>query len=260
MPSLPLHSIDLYYMDTGAGRPVVLLHGLGSCSDDWLFQTPVFAPHFRVIAPDLRGHGHSTQLDGPVDVAMLAADVAGLMDGLGIEHAHIVGLSLGGMVAQQLAIDSAAKVDRLVLTNTFAHLWPTNLPETYTLLRRACVSLLLPLHLTARVVAADLFPRPDQSEFRQAVIERIGGNDVRSYRSFVPAIRPFDARFQLDRIKAGTLVVTGDHDNVVPRGCQMQLVRGIPGARWELIKDSGHATPIDQPEAFNRVVLEFLGE
>jgi pimeloyl-ACP methyl ester carboxylesterase len=145
-----------------------------------------------------------------------------------------------------------------VLTNTFAHLWPTNSREALILIRRAIVSMLLPLNTTARVVASDLFPKPDQAELRQAVIDRVSGNDVHEYRKFIGAIRRFDMRPQLCRIHAPTLVVTGDHDNVVPRGCQLQLVHSIPQVEWRLIEDSGHATPIDQPDEFNQVVEEFL--
>ena len=258
MPVLSVNSIELHYLEAGAGQPVLLLHGLGSCGDDWLFQTPILAERWRVIAPDLRGHGQSGKPRGPITMAQLATDIAGLMDGLGLAPAHIVGLSLGGLVGQQLAIDFPQKVNRLVLVNTFAHLWPTSLRETYTLLRRAIVSALLPLNLTARVVAADLFPRPAQSEIRQAALDRIGTNDLTAYRSLMRAIRRFDTRRSLHRIHAPTLIITGDRDRIVPRGCQLQLVRGIPNVRWQIVRDSGHATPIDQPEEFNRLVLEFL--
>ncbi|HEY4720288.1 MAG TPA: alpha/beta hydrolase, partial [Anaerolineae bacterium] len=261
MPVLSVNSIELHYLEAGSGQPVLLLHGLGSCGDDWFFQTPILAERGRhVIAPDLRGHGQSSNLRGPISVTQLAADIAGLMDGLGLASAHIVGLSLGGLVGQQLAIDFPQKVQRLILTNTFAHLWPTSLRELYTLLRRAIVSRLLPLNLTAQVVAADLFPRPDQSELRQAALDRVQTNDLTAYRSLIGAIRRFDTRRSLHRIHAPTLVITGDRDRVVPRGCQLQLVRGIPNVRWQMVRDSGHATPIDQPEEFNRLVLEFLKE
>ncbi len=257
MPTVHIDSLQLYYDETGSGQPLILLHGLGSCGEDWLFQTPAFAQHYRVILPNLRGHRGSSPIASRIEVASLAADMAQMMDALHIASACIVGLSLGGLVGQQLAIDFPHKVDRLVLANTFARLWPTSLREAFILSRRAIVSSLLPIHTTARVVAADLFP-PDQAELRDAALGRVGDNDVPSYRQLVGAIRRFDTRKQLQRITAPTLVITGDRDNVVPRGCQQQLVAGIPNAQWVVVKDSGHATPIDQPEEFNRIVLEFL--
>jgi pimeloyl-ACP methyl ester carboxylesterase len=258
MPVLSVNSIELHYLEAGSGQPVLLLHGLGSCSDDWFFQAPILAERCLVIAPDLRGHGQSSKPRGPMSVAQLAADIAGLMDRLDLAPAHIVGLSLGGLVGQQLAIDFPQKVNRLILVNTFAHLWPTSLRETYTLLRRAMTATLLPMRMAARIVAADLFPQPPQAELRRYAFDRVGANDLTSYRALIRAIRRFDTRPVLHRIHAPTLVITGDRDNVVPRGCQLQLVRGIPQVRWRLVRDSGHATPVDQPEEFNRLMLEFL--
>jgi len=258
MPSLFVNSVEIYYQEAGSGYPLILLHGLGSRSDDWLFQMPVLAERFRVIAVNLRGHPPSSLVRGPVLIDALAADVAKLLDALEIPRAHVLGLSLGGLVGQVLAIDFAEKLNQLILVNTFAHLWPTSLRETYTLARRAIVSKFLSVPTTAKVVARDLFPRPDQTPWRAAVEERVGTNDEASYRHLVEAIRRFDSRTQLDRITASTLLITGDRDGVVPRGCQQQLVRGISKIQWHIVCDSGHATPVDQPEEFNRVVLEFL--
>jgi len=245
-------------LDEGAGPAVVLLHGLGSLSDDWLFQTPILAQHYRVLAPNLRGHAGSSPVRGPISVFTLASDVAQWLDALNVEAAHIVGLSLGGLVAQELAINFPQRVKRLVMCNTFAHLWPTSIGEAGILGRRLITSTLLPMATTARVVAADLFPKPDQAAIRSAVLERVGSNDLTSYRYLIGAIRRFDSRPQLKRIQTPTLLITGDRDNVIPRGCQQQLVRGIRNIKWHIVRDSGHATPIDQPEEFNRVVLDFL--
>ncbi len=258
MPTLSLNSAQIYYQETGSGYPLLLLHGLGSSGDDWWFQTPAFSPCFRVILPNLRGHKQSSPLRGPFSVYTLAADIAKLMDALAIPQAHVLGLSLGGAVAQVLAIDFPEKVNKLILVNTFARLWPTSLRETYTLARRVVVSRFLPPLTTAKVVACDLFPRPDQAALRDEVLHRIGVNDVASYRQLVNTIRRFDSRPRLDRIQAPTLLITGDRDAVVPRGCQQQLARGIRQVQWHIVRDSGHATPVDQPDEFNKTVLNFL--
>ena len=258
MPVLSANSAEIYYEDNGAGDPLLLLHGLGSRGADWWLQTPAFSQQFRVVCPNLRGHPPSSPIRGPLTMYTLAADVAQFMGALGIAHAHVVGLSLGGAVAQVLAAEFPDKIDRVVLVNTFARLWPTAAREAYTLARRVIVSRWLPPATTAQVVSRDLFPKPDQAELRQLALQRAGENDAASYRQLIDTIRRFDGRSQLDRIAAATLIVTGDRDVVVPRGCQQQLVRGIARARWHIVRDSGHATPIDQPEEFNRVVLDFL--
>ena len=258
MPTLTVNSARIFYQTTGAGYPLLLLHGLGSSGDDWWLQTPAFAPPFRLILPNLRGHQQSSALRDPTSIYTLAADIAQLLDALEIAQAHVLGLSLGGMVAQLLAIHFPARVNKLILVNTFAHLWPTSLREAYVLARRAMVSKYLPPETTAKVVAHDLFPRPDQAALRDEVLRRSRATDVASYRYLVDAIRRFDSRPQLDRIAAPTLLISGDRDAVVPRGCQHQLARGIRKVRWHIVRDSGHATPIDQPEEFNRAVLNFL--
>lgn len=258
MPTLTVNAAQIFYEESGAGQPLVLLHGLGSSQVDWLYQIPAFQPHFRVIAPNLRGHPPSSCLRGPTTIETLAADIAHLLTALSVERAHVLGLSLGGAVAQVLAIDFPEKVERLLLVNTFARLWPTSPHEGYVLGRRLLVTRFFPAAATARVVAHDLFPKPDQAAWRAEVLKRAGQTDAISYRYLVQAIRRFDVRHRLDRIAAATLVLTGDRDAMVPRGCQQQLVRGIPKVQWRLVRDSGHPTPLDQPEEFNRVVLNFL--
>jgi 3-oxoadipate enol-lactonase len=258
MATLSVNSAQIFYQETGDGDPLLMLHGLGSSGDDWWFQTPALAPHYRLILPNLRGHKQSSTLRGPISIFTLAADIAQLMDELQLDCAHVLGLSLGGLVAQLLAIHFPQKVDKLILVNTFAHIWPTSLPEAFILARRVMVSKYLPPKATAKVVARDLFPKPDQAALRDEVLTRIGVNDVASYRYLVDAIRRFDARPQLDRITAATLLITGERDVVVPRGCQQQLARGIRKVQWHIVCDSGHATPVDQPGEFNRVVLKFL--
>jgi 3-oxoadipate enol-lactonase len=258
MTTRSVNSAQIFYQAIGEGDPLLLLHGLGSSGDDWWLQIPALAPYFRLILPNLRGHKPSSTLRGPTSIFTLATDIAQLMDALGIAQAHVLGLSLGGLVAQLLAIHFPQRVRQLILVNTFAHLWPTSPREAYTLARRVIVSKYLPPETTAKVVARDLFPKPDQAALRDEVLKRSGVNDVASYRYLVDAIRGFDSRSQLDRIAAATLLVTGEQDAVVPRGCQQQLVRGIRKIQWHIVRDSGHATPVDQPEEFNRVVLKYL--
>jgi pimeloyl-ACP methyl ester carboxylesterase len=236
----------------------VFLHGLGSCGEDWVLQTQFFAPRFRVIAPDLRGHGRSGKPAGPYSIALLASDVAALLDALAIESAHIAGLSLGGLVAQQLAIDDPRRVRRLTLTNTFARLFSGNVVHMTRLLRRGLISLLLPLERSAPRVAAGLFPLPHQIELRRLAAQRLADNDRQAYRASIAAIRRFDSRRDLHRVTHPTLVVTGDRDNTIPCDRQRDLAQRIRHARWEVIRDSGHATPIDQPEIYNALLASFL--
>jgi len=260
MPALAVNDVTLNTIDEGRGEALVLLHGLGSCGDDWALQTPAFAVDHRVVAPDLRGHGQSDKPRGPTSIAAMAADVAALLDALSIERAHVVGLSLGGLVAQRLAMAYPARVLSLALVNSFARLLTGSPRDVLRLLRRGLVSLVLPLRLSARYVARGLFPYPGQDALRRLAVQRVMANDPVAYRAVLIAIRSFDSRKDLWRIECPTLVVTGDRDGTVPRGRQHELAQGIRGARWVLLRDSGHAAPIDQPEAFNALLAGFLGD
>lgn len=259
MPFAQVNQIKLYYDETGGGEPALLIHGLGSCADDWVLQTQPFSEQFRVITPDLRGHGRSDKPNQRYSIALFASDVAGLMDVLNIKSARVVGLSLGGCVAQQLALDFPQRVERLVLANTFAHADMGSPINAVMLAIRMGVLSLFGVPTQARVVAGRLFPKPDQAALRQMAQARIAANDPAAYRRSLAAIRAFDVRDRLGRITCPTLVVAGDRDTTVPLRAKRLLAERVPGARLELFADSGHATPVDQPEAFNRVVLDFLG-
>jgi len=258
MPTARLNNLDLYYETTGAGAPLVLLHGLGSSSADWALQMPAFAARYRVITVDLRGHGRS--LDGAwrYTIDQMAEDVAALLAQLQEPPAHVVGLSLGGCTAQMLAARHPGQVRSLVLCNTFARLRPDGLRGAGRLLRRVWLFGTAPMPMVAGYVAAGLFPKPEQQAIRAEAVARLGRNRKRPYLAAMRAVAAFDSRALLAAIRCPTLVLAGDRDTTVPRAAVQALARGITGARLALIEDSGHATPYDQPEEFNRQVLEFL--
>jgi 3-oxoadipate enol-lactonase len=258
MPTATIHQVRIHYEQAGSGEAILFLHGLGSCGQDWQLQMPVFAERFRVIAPDLRGHGQSDKPPSGVRVAHLTSDVIGLMDALKIERAHVVGLSLGGCVAQLLALDAPHRVHSLTLVNTFARLEADSPRHAFMLASRMAVLGLRGLPAQAEYVAARLFPKPEQADFRQLAAERIAANDPATYRRLLFAIRAFNVRNRLREIKCPTLVIAGDRDTTVPLRAKRLIAERIPGARMEIIADSGHATPIDQPEVFNRLVLGFV--
>ena len=258
MPDTTINQIRIHYEESGSGDAILFLHGLGSCGQDWMLQTPVFSERFHVIVPDMRGHGQTDKPQGGVRVAYLASDVIGLLDAMSVERAHVVGLSLGGCVAQVLALDAPQRVRSLALVNTFAHLEPANPRHALMLVSRLAVLGLRGLPAQAHYVAARLFPKPEQAPLRKLAAERIAANEPATYRRLLLAAGAFDVRNRLGEITCPTLVIAGDRDTTVPLNVKQALAAGIPGARFELVADSGHATPIDQPEVFNELVLGFI--
>jgi pimeloyl-ACP methyl ester carboxylesterase len=260
MPYLATGSIQVFYQTYGTpGRPaIVLLHGLGSAGDDWPLQVAAFAPHFPVITVDAPGHGRSDQPSGLYPIWQMAADVAALLDRLEQPSAHLVGLSLGGCIALQIAIDHPARARSLVLVNSFARLRPAGWRGALRFARRLWLLAFAPMPATAEAVARDLFPKPEHREFYRAAAARLASNSKRAYQNAVRALLAFDARPHLGRVRCPALVVVGDRDLTVPLSAKVRLQQGIPGARLAVIRDSGHAPAYDQAEEFNRIVLDFL--
>lgn len=236
----------------------MLLHGLGSCGEDWLLlQAPALSQRYRVLMPDLRGHGRSDKPPGPYTVPQMADDMAGLLAALGVDWAHVVGFSMGGAVAQALAVRHPEKVRSLVLVNTFARLRPKGWTEwRYTITRTLALFINMALH--ARLEARELFPHPGQAGLRRVAFQRLCANDPAAYRAALIAAARYDGRRDLGRIRAPTLVVAGLEDTVVPLRAKQELAAGIPNAQLVTIPHSRHATPSDRPVAFNRVVMDFL--
>jgi pimeloyl-ACP methyl ester carboxylesterase len=255
-----LQTVDLTYGEVGSGSPLVLIHGLGGSGADWPLQLPFFAQHYRTIAVDLRGHGQSPKPPGPYRMSLFAADLALLLLRLAAHPAHLIGLSLGGAVAQQLAVDYPELVRSLVLVNTAPRFIAASWRQRALGLRRFANVYLRGMDRIAEDIAERLFPLLDQAPLRAEAISRLAANDLAAYRASLWAVARFDITFLLDLITCPALVVAGDRDTTLPMGPKQMLAEQLPHGRFLIIKDSAHATPIDQAQIFNQVVLEFLAE
>ena len=259
-PSGIERQITLSHEIHGSGGPLVLmLHGLGSRGEDWVLQIEALQDEYRVVTPDLRGHGTSPSTSEWPTFNDLAVDVAELLQQIDEPRAHIVGLSLGGGVALQMGVDYPDQVESLTIVNAAA-----TLRVPFRRLPSAIVRMALLLSGRRRQlgewVAAGLFPREDQGELREVAAKRIAENLRRNYLQAIVAVLRFDLRKQAHLIEAPTLVVAGKLDDTVPMGSKVALARAIPGARLEVIEESGHATPLDSPVEFNRILKEFIRE
>lgn len=241
--------------------PVVLLHGLGSAGEDWRLQfEPLAGLGFRVLAPDMPGFGWSPWPGGKVSVERMADLVAQFMEGVGASPAHVVGISMGGTVALQLALDHPDRVRSLVLVNTFAHLRPRNPGEWLYFLARVLIARLIGPERQADMVARRILPRPEHEPFREILRRHIIQADKAVYRGMMSALFRYDARARLKEIRVPTLVITGSADTTVAPVVQEELARGIPHARHVVIEGAGHAVIIDTPEKFNETLVSFYRE
>jgi pimeloyl-ACP methyl ester carboxylesterase len=257
MPVIRINDINLYYEVQGEGEPVCLIHGLGSSTRDWESQVPAFQQYYRVYRIDLRGHGRSDKPPGDYSIPLLAQDVHDLLEYLKVDHLHLVGISLGGMVALQLALDHPALVRSLVLVNSFVDLPLDTWGRRLNFWKRLWVVRLLGLRKMAEILARNLFPAEGQSALRETFIQRWSENDRQAYLNTLKGMAGWSVRERLPELTAPTLVISADQD-YTPVEAKQAYVRLMPAARLEVIANSRHGTPVDQPEVFNRVVLDFL--
>jgi len=267
-------SLELYYEEHGSGDPLLLIMGLAADSQAWMFQVPDFAQRYRTIAFDNRGVGRSSKPAGPYTIHEMADEAAGLLDVLSIPRAHVVGVSMGGMIAQELVLRHPEKVRGLVLACTYPE------PDSDVEQRRQFsltqfggsvdasgamkidVSAINPL-----MFLQQLLP----TVFNQAFIDRElpklmqvfsgalqWGFSMEAILGQVAAVMSHRATDRLHQIKSPTLVITGDADRLVPPANSDILAREIAGAKLVKIPGGSHGFNFETPELFNREVLSFL--
>lgn len=255
-PQLTLHYLDV---NPGGSPPVLLLHGLGATGQSWRMQIPALQEAgYRILAPDARGFGESTYPGGGMSVAQMAADMVSLIQQLGTTPIHVVGISMGGTLAIQLALDHKPLVDKLVLVNTFARLRPEGLSGWVYFAFRLVLVHTLGIPTQAKAVTQRIFPHADQEELRQQLYDQILQADPHAYRAAMRALMRFNVQARLGEIRAPTLVITGENDTTVPPKNQRILAESIPNAKQVVIPHAGHGVIADHPQAFNRALLEFI--
>ena len=247
----------LHYEEYGQGEPLVLLHGLGSSNQDWEYQVPDLARAYRVILLDVRGHGRSDKPRGRYSIALFSADLLALLEHLGTGPVHLVGLSMGGMIGFQFAVDHPAWLRSLCIVNSAPEVKLRSRDDYWQWAKRWSLARLLGVATVGKALAARLFPRPDQAALRRTMAERWARNDKRAYLASFDAIVGWGVQERLGQIRCPTLVITADHD-YTPIQLKQRYVALIPQGRLAVIDDSRHATPLDQPQLFNQTLLQFL--
>jgi iron complex outermembrane receptor protein len=236
----------------------VLLHGLGSCADDWRWQVPAFEEKHRLLLVDLPGHYRSALPSQRPSVETMATDLERLLVTLREPPAHVVGLSLGGCVALALALRAPDRLRSLTVVNAFAHLRPAGPGAALRLGARLALLATAPMSTVAAFVARGLFPRPEHGPLRAAATQSLARTSRGAYLAGVRALAAFDARAAEPAVKCPTMIVAGAEDAVVAVEDKEWLARSIAGARYVLVPGSGHATNADNPAAFNAALADFI--
>lgn len=257
MPTKHLDDIDVYYEIVGEGEPLLFIHGLGSSSRDWEQQVSFFANNYQVITFDVRGHGQSSKPTGPYSIPQFATDVSTLLNKLGFDSIHVIGISMGGMIAFQLAVDQPETVKSLVIVNSTPEFVVRTFKLQIQIWIRFFIVRLLGMRRLGEVLSKRLFPSPEHENIRSVFAQRWSENDARAYRESMRAIIGWSVADRIEEINCPTLVIASEHD-YTPLTVKKTYVERMANAKLKVIDHARHAVPVERPEQFNTILEAFL--
>ncbi len=262
MTLVHLNGIDLHYrLEGDAERTIVLVNGLADDLDTWAGQVPAFlAAGYRVLRFDNRGIGKSSRPPGPYTTALMAADAKALVDHLGLTSVHMLGVSMGGMIAQEYALAHGGDLASLVLACTYAVPGPF-FSRMFALWADMARSMGVPAvmrDVTLWAFTQDFFETrsSELAAFETAMASLDQGVDA--YLAQLHAIQVHDTTARLEHVSVPTLVLAGAEDILIPTRLSRRLCEAIPGAAWATAP-GGHAFLWEYPDPFNEAVLRFFG-
>ncbi len=253
--------LNMYYEVHGEGKPLLLISGLGNDLNGWALQIPEFAKKYRVIAFDNRGSGRTDAPDLRYSIQMMAEDTIGLMDALGIEKAHVLGVSMGGYIAEELAIGYPRRVGSLILMTTSVGPYMLKISVLQNWARQALrdmspmtfFQIMLPFMFNDRS-----FETPGVLEMAVGTIAGHSSTPPHILARQMTACVEHDARDRIGQIAAPTLVLAGKGDPFIPFSLSEELAASIPNARLRVLDGGGHGFNSSIADKFNQAVLEFL--
>jgi pimeloyl-ACP methyl ester carboxylesterase len=257
MPLARINDIKINYQAEGKGVPLVMIMGFTAGRSGWMPQIRFFRKYYRVITFDNRGAGRSDKPRGPYSTRMMANDTVKLMDLLGIEKAHIVGMSMGGMIAQELAINYPQRVMKLVLASTYACRDETGGDA----LEEAKFLHLTPEQRTTAIVGL-AFNKPFY-RFVFGLLARVmtrftKASDRLGIEGQSEACVTHDTLERLSSITASTMVIVGTGDRLIKPSSSEAIAARISNARLVKVEGGSHYFSFEMPNVFNRDVLNFL--
>jgi 3-oxoadipate enol-lactonase len=257
MPFVANEGADIYWEEHGCGTPVLLIMGLSFTLEMWHRTLPSLVDRYRVILFDNRGMGRSSVPRGPYSIPKMARDAAAVMQAAGLRSAHVVGASMGGMIAQELALIRPDLVGKLVLACTSHSGLLGQWPDFAYVPRRAIADRLERERSVIRLLYADTTPR---ERIEEDIALRAQCNWCqKGFLNQLAGILLWSAKGRLPLLTQPTLVVHGEEDRLLPVANGREVARRIPGARFEAVAHAGHVMTTDQPEMCTRLMTEFLG-
>jgi pimeloyl-ACP methyl ester carboxylesterase len=266
MPKATVNGINIDYRVEGQGEPLIMIAGFSSEKNGWWFQTKAFKKYYRIITFDNRGVGKSDKPTGPYTVKRMADDAIGLMDHLGIEKAHVLGISMGGMIAQELAINHPERVDKLVLVSTLARRDEISGFTSEASKRLETFLRSIPNEVEIRRGVDTTIDLTLNKRFYRILVKPLWKSMIRLSDTSVldgligqlDAILAHDTADRLSLIKAPTLVITGTDDRVVKPISSEVIANLVPKAKLIKVVGGSHGVSLEMSREFNMGVLDFL--
>jgi len=256
--TVQVNGVDIAYrFDGPVDGPVLLVaNSLMANGSMWDWNVPALADRYRILRYDKRGHGRSSVVPGPYSIGQLADDAVGLLDALNIEKAHFMGLSIGGMIGQQLGARYPERILSLSLCNTASEMPPRSLWEDrFQIARTQGLAGLVDGTINRWFTAPFIARAPQDIE---KVRQMIMGTNLEGYIGCGSAVRDMAQSTMLLKIKAPTLVLSGRHDPACTVEQGIVLNRLIDGSQMVIIEDAAHLSNIEQPAVFNQAVRTFI--
>ncbi|MCL4324384.1 MAG: alpha/beta hydrolase [Candidatus Thermoplasmatota archaeon] len=259
MADATVNGFKMHYGDQGQGETLLFLHGLGGNSSEWDLQVPFFSRRFRVVTPDLRGHGQTdpptTDTYTPFDHAK---DVTALLDHLGIDKAWIVGLSAGGFDTLATALTYPDRVRGIVLAATSPYV-----DKDIVAVGNRWIEIFQKQGMDAYLdrVVKDIFTLDFFLAHKEEVDKFIESQKHRNLKGIAPSGRGnlgFDVRHELVKLKIPVLAIHGLNDRVVDPAYARRVRQAVVGAEVKLLPDTGHIINVEKPEEFNATILDFM--
>jgi pimeloyl-ACP methyl ester carboxylesterase len=258
MPFINNQSAKIYWDEQGQGTPLLLIMGLGYSSALWHRTRPVLSQHFRTIALDNRGVGSSDVPPGPYSIATMASDTAAVLDAAGVSRAHVFGVSMGGMIAQEFALQYPERTGALILGCTS--------PGGPSAVRAEgkVIDILFARGMTFEQSREAILPyiydaaTPRDKVEEDIILRRRCLTTQAGYMAQLQAILAWESYSRLGEVKSPTLVIHGTSDALVPPANGKLIAERIPNAKLVLLNHASHLFTTDQTEAAQRAILEFL--
>lgn len=261
------NGIFMNYEVAGSGKWLLLIHGMGDNLGAWYNQVPVFSQRYRVLTYDVRGHGQTEAPEGEYSTDVWAQDLHGLLGALEIERAYVLGYSMGGMVAVNLALQHPEMVEALILANSGGARRPTMSEEQMRQMaeqRRMRMErveregLAATMDESTAMMFSPGFPERNKEAFERYKAVRLK-NDPQSYLRMMRSMGTMfgGAPPDLSKIQCPTLIIGGEHDGLMGAEGAKATQQAIAGSQLKIMP-TGHASAIEQPEEFNKAVMDFL--